>query len=108
VAATADPPPVPLPDGPLPVGKLRDYLGATARRAVAHLQPGEVTAPLAAPGGVRLLQLVATWPGAEASFAQVREQVRGDYQREAGDRALRAFLDRQRDRATIVVAPGPR
>ena len=48
----------PLPDDLLPAAKLRDYLGPSALRSALALEPGEVSDPVSAAGGLRVLLLV--------------------------------------------------
>ena len=98
--AVAPPPP---PDGLLPPSKLRDYLGPSALAAVRALAPGQATAPLPSGGGFVVLALVDREDGALRPLAAIEDQVRAEWARRAGDRALRAFLDRQRTRSRVVV-----
>lgn len=95
-------PPAP-PDGLLPPSKLRDYLGPAALAAVRALAPGQATAPLPRDGGTVVLALVAREAGRLPPLGQIEAQVRAEWSRRAGDRALRSFLDRQRARARVVV-----
>ena len=89
----------PVPDALLPVGKLRDYLGASALAAVLTLEPGESVTV-----GARVLTLVDRQAGAAPPFEAVRAEVAAEYRRRAGDDALRHFLDQRRARARVVIA----
>lgn len=103
VRAAADRPIAPLPAGPLPLGKLEELIGRPAAARVQSLVPGQVSEPLAAAGGVRLLRVVAHADGEPRPFEQVRDQVRAEVTRRAGDRRLRQLLDDERRRAEIRI-----
>jgi len=100
-----DPEVSPLPDVLLPATKLREYLGPTALRAVFELELGEVSPPVRSGTGYHLLQLVERELPRTPDLAEIEAQVRAEWQRRAGDRALREYLDELRDQAEIVVAP---
>jgi hypothetical protein len=100
-----DPEVSPLPDVLLPAAKLREYLGPTALRAALGLEVGEVSRPIRSGTGYHLLQLVDREPPRTAPLAEIEAQVRSEWRRRAGDRALREYLDRLREEAEIVVAP---
>jgi parvulin-like peptidyl-prolyl isomerase len=104
LAAGADRPPAPLPPKPIPIAKLRDYVGPSAARAALALKLGQVSAPIRGAGGARVLRLVERVAAASPRFEQVRHLVRAEHRRHAGDRALRAFFARQRARSRIRVA----
>jgi hypothetical protein len=96
---------VPLPDGPLPVAKLREYLGPTAMRAALGLGPGAVSEPLAAAEGWQILRVVARDPDVVPPLVEIEDEVRAEMRRRAGDAALRGYLDGLRARAEIRIAP---
>lgn len=98
-----DPPVAPLPAGPLPPETVRQYLGPTAAQAAEQLAPGEVSDPIRGAGGFHVLVLRARMPGELAPFEEVREQVRAEYLRSLGERALRQTLEELRARASIAV-----
>jgi len=100
-----DPEVSPLPDVLLPAAKLREYLGPTALRAALELEVGEVSGPIRSGTGYHLLQLVDRELARIAPLVEIEAQVRSEWRRRAGDRALREYLDRLRDEAEIVVAP---
>jgi len=100
-----DPEVSPLPDVLLPATKLREYLGPTALRAAFELEPGEVSQPVRSGTGYHLLQLEERELPRTPDLAAIEAQVRAEWLRRAGDRALREYLDELRDRAEIVVAP---
>jgi parvulin-like peptidyl-prolyl isomerase len=100
-----DPEVSPLPDALLPATKLREYLGPTALRAAFELEVGEVSQPVRSGTGYHLLQLVESEPPRTPDLSEIEDQVRTEWLRRAGDRALREYLDALRDQAEIVVAP---
>lgn len=95
-----------LPAASLPAAKLRELLGPTAADAVATLAPGEVTDPVRANGGYRVLRVVARAPPVTPELAEVEPAVRAEVKRRAVDAALRAYIEDLRRRAEIDVA-GP-
>ena len=104
-AALGDRPVAPLPSDPLPAAKLREYLGPTATRAAQQLAPGEVSEALPASAGFQVLQLVALEPGEAPPLDEIREEVRAELRRRAGDLALRDYLAELRERADLKLAP---
>jgi parvulin-like peptidyl-prolyl isomerase len=100
-----DPEISPLPDALLPAAKLREYLGPTALRAALELEVGEVSPPVRSGTGYHILQLVEREPPRTPDLSEIEAQVRTEWLRRAGDRALREYLDALRDQAEIVVAP---
>jgi parvulin-like peptidyl-prolyl isomerase len=106
-AALGDVEPIPLPDGPLPTAKLADYLGPTPLRAVLDLSPGEVSDPVRSTGGLHVLVLVAREPASVPPLAEIEDEVRTEWRRNDGERALRAQLDALRARATLEVTAAP-
>ena len=103
-AALGAAPVAPVPAAPLPLTKLREYVGASAAEAVVALAPGAVTDPVRAPGGYQVLRLVAREPGVAPAYEAVLPQVRAEMQRRAGDTALQRYLEDLRARAEIRVA----
>ena len=106
-AALGDPEPAPLPDGPLPVSKLADYLAPTPLRTALMLAPGGVSDPVRSTAGVHVLVLVAREPERVPPLAEIEDEVRVEWHRRAGERALRAQLDALRARATLEVGGAP-
>jgi len=100
-----DPEVSPLPDALLPAVKLREYLGPTVLRAVLALEVGEVSQPVRSGTGYHLLQLVERDPARTPDLSEIEAQVRSEWLRRVGDRALREYLDELRDRAEIIIAP---
>jgi len=105
--ALADPDPAPPPDVPLPIAKLADYLGPTALRTALALPPGTVSEPVRSASGWHVLIVVARHEAEPPPLADIETQVREEWQRRAGERALRAQLDELRARADVEVAAAP-
>lgn len=97
--------PVPLPRGLVSAAKLTDYLGPTVARAAFDLTGDAISEPIRSGRGFHLLRVTERSGGMVAPFEKVREQVAADYRRRAAERALRAYLERLRDEATISRAP---
>lgn len=95
-------PPVELPKGLLPVGKLIQYLGPTAARVAAKLRPGEVSKPVRTTGGYHVLVAVERVAARDGDFAAHREQVLAAWRRAERERAVAAEIARLRRAATIV------
>jgi parvulin-like peptidyl-prolyl isomerase len=106
-ATLGDPEPVPLPDGPLPVAKLADYLAPTPLRAALTLAPGGVSDPVRSTAGFHVLVLVAREPERVPPLPEIEDEVRAEWHRRDGERALRAQLDALRARATLEVDDAP-
>ncbi len=92
-----------LPDSLLPPTKLREYLGPTAARTVLALEPGAVSDPVRTAGGLRVLQLLEREAERTPPLREIRAEVLVEYRRQAGDRALRSYLDELRARAEIQI-----
>lgn len=105
VAAAADRSPLPLPDGPVPARKLADYLGPEAAALALSLPPGEMSPPIPARSGVWVLLVVDREGAAAPAYDDVRDDVVAAFRRDADERKLRAWLDRQRASSRVVVAP---
>ena len=99
--ALGDPQVAVLPADPLPLSKLREYLGPTATRAAESLSPGDVAAPVRSNAGYHVLVGLAREPGDVPPIDEIREPLRAEMRRRAGDAALRAYLDDLRRRAEV-------
>ena len=95
-AALGDPQTAPLPDGPLPLETLRQYLGPSAAQAATSLEPGEVGDPIRGGSGYYVLRLAQRSGGETAPFEDVRPQVRSEWLRSQGERALGDYLEQLR------------
>jgi parvulin-like peptidyl-prolyl isomerase len=93
----------PVPDAPLPPTKLREYVGPTALRAVLALDTGAISEPVRSGTGVHVFQIVHREQPSVPPYEQIREQVKAEFVRRAGDKALRRYLDDLRDRAEVEV-----
>jgi parvulin-like peptidyl-prolyl isomerase len=82
----------PLPDGPLPAAKLREYVGPTALATARSLEVGEISEPIVTAGGVRILLLLAKSVPEDPPLSEVESEVRSEMIRRAGDDALRQLL----------------
>ena len=102
-AALGDPPLAALPDAPLPPSKLRDYLGPTALRTALELDIGEVSDPVRSGTGYHVLQVVERQADTAPALADVRPQVVAELNRQAGEQALRAYLDELRAGADVTI-----
>ncbi len=102
-----DPEPAPIPDAPLPVAKLAEYLGPTPLRAVLGLAAGSVSDPVRSASGFHVLALVAREADAVAPLEAIEDEVRAEWQRRASERALRARLEELRARARVEVTGTP-
>jgi parvulin-like peptidyl-prolyl isomerase len=99
-----DPEILPVPDAPLPAAKLREYLGPTALRAALDLEVGGASAPVRSGTGVHVIELVDREPDRTPPYAELAPQVRSEWRRRSGERALRAYLDDLRRRADVELA----
>ena len=95
----------PLPDALLPAEKLVDYLGPTVLTKALGLVAGEVSEPIHSGTGYHVVQIVERQPDETPPLGEIRPQVVAEFQRRAGDQALRAYLDDLRARAHVVVDP---
>ena len=105
--AFGDPEPAPVPDAPLPVAKLTEYVGPTATRAAFALAPGGVTDPVRSAAGFHVLLLVQRDAATVPPLADIEDEVREEWRRRNGERALRAQLDDLRSRASVEVTGEP-
>ena len=98
----------PVPDALLPPAKLREYIGPTALRSVMALEltdsASAISEPVRSGTGYHVFVLREREHERVPPFAEIREQVRAEWVRRAGDRALRDYLDRLRREADVVLA----
>lgn len=105
VRSSGDPLIVVVPDTPLPVGKLQDYLGASATRAVVELPEGHTSPPIRGADGYRILRLLESVDGETPAFETIRKDVENAYRKQQEDTRLQQFLERRRAAAKITIAP---
>ncbi len=94
----------PVPDALLPPAKLREYVGPTALRTVMGMEVGELSEPVRSGTGYHVFQLVDREEERVPAYEEIADQVRNEWVRRAGDRALRGYLDDLRARAEVVLA----
>jgi hypothetical protein len=92
-----------LPSSLLPVSRMNGYLGPAKTEAVAALNPGTYTPPLAEQGGYTILLLQDSQHSGAPPLTEIREQVLREYQRRARDAAVRDYLDLLRSQADVTV-----
>jgi len=93
-----------IPDAPLPESELTHYIGPSAVRAAAALEVGATSDPLRGSQGFHVLQLVSRQPSRTPPLAEIRDQVRAELVRRAGDRAVRERLDTLRSAVRVRIA----
>ena len=96
---------VAVPDGPLPLAKLREYLGPTPARAAAALEAGEVSDPVRGGSAWHVLLLVDRIASPAQPLPVIESQVRAEMRRRAGDESLRSYLDDLRADADVRLPP---
>ncbi len=95
--------PTPLPAGPLSLDQVRQILGPAAAVAADRLRSGEVAPPLRVATGYLVLRLDERLPPQQPAFEAVRDRVREEYLRTAGERAVARAVERLRADAEIRV-----
>lgn len=103
IRAEGDPEPVPVPASPLPPARLVDYLGPTVARAALTLPQGGVAGPLRSGWGYHVVRVAEREEASVPALDDIRDEVRGELLRQAGDRQLRAYLDELRAAGAVVV-----
>jgi uncharacterized ParB-like nuclease family protein len=98
-----DPQVSPLPDGLLPPGKVRDYVGPGVLQVLESLEVGDWSEPVEMGRGLVVAGLVAREPRIVPRFEDVRPFVEQDLRRRRGDEALRRYLDDLRAEADITI-----
>lgn len=93
----------PLPDTLLPALKIREYIGPSALQTAMALTPGEISQPVRSGIGLHLLGVVDATPSVTPNFEEIESQVRNEWVRRAGDRALRDYLDQLRDDGDVQI-----
>ena len=92
-----------LPRAMLPTSALRGYLGASLTETALELEPGAISSPQQSAAQFSILHLLEREIGSSPPLAEIREQVSHEFQRRAGDQALRDFLDQLRAEATVEI-----
>jgi hypothetical protein len=98
-----DPQISPLPNGMLPPGKIRDYVGPTILQTLEGLEVGDWSDPIEFGAGLYLASLVDRERRIVPTFEEVEGLVRQDLKRRRGDEALRRYLDDLRARNSVSI-----
>lgn len=106
-AALGDPQTAPLPEGPVALETVRQYLGPSAAQALAALQPEGVSDPVRGAAGYTVLRLRHRAGGETAPFEEVREQVLAEWLRVQGEKALGEYLEGLREQGQVEAALPP-
>lgn len=100
-SSLGDPMAVEIPRSALPEAEWRRLIGADAARAAAALPPGEVSAPIAASGGVLIVRVNGFAAAPAPAYEEVAAQVRAEWARRADEAAARDYLESLKRRARI-------
>ena len=92
-----------LPSGPLPISKLRGYLGPSKANALASMSVKTYSPPMIEQGGYTILYLLDAEQSAAPPLDEILEQVQREYLRRARDAAVRSYLENLRDQAEVTV-----
>jgi parvulin-like peptidyl-prolyl isomerase len=92
------------PDALLPPAKLREYVGPSVLRVALEAELGVWSAPVRSGAGYHVISVVEREPAHTPPLDEIREQVRNEWVRRGGDRALRRYLDELRSDAEVRVA----
>ncbi len=104
VAATmADKDILSLPGSLLPISKLRGYIGPSLTDLALNLPVGGFSAPQPDQAGFTIVKLLALQHSETPALEKIREQVLREFQRRAGDDALRDYLEELREAADISI-----
>ncbi len=95
----------PIPQGLLPLSKLKDYIGSAPAAALEGLTTGHWSDWIDDKGGVWRLYLVNRTAARTPPLASIRTQVEAAYMDARDDAALRRYIDRLKAKATITLAP---
>jgi parvulin-like peptidyl-prolyl isomerase len=101
-----DTPQVPLPDGFVSRRTLTESIGPTAAQVALELAEGATSDVVRSGAGYVLLRIVGRRAGEARDFATIRDSVRAEYLRRAGEARLRAALAALRA-DTVVTVRGP-
>lgn len=98
-----DPPVAELPAAPLDAGKLRDYVGPTVARAILEQPVGTPSEPVRSASGYHVVEVLEREADTTPPLAEIEDVVRSELRRQQENDALRAYLERLREEAEIVV-----
>jgi parvulin-like peptidyl-prolyl isomerase len=89
-----------------PLGKVSDYLGGSARDAIAKMKQDEITGPIATGAGDLFIWLRKV-ESAPLSFEQARDSVEAEWARRHDEQALEKYVARLRRNARIKIIADP-
>ncbi len=89
----------------LPLAKLRDYVGPSLLQAAMAADIGVLTGPVESGGGQWLVLVYDRQYHDVPPFEDIRDLVEQAWRKQAGDEALRDYLDWLKARAQLVRAP---
>jgi parvulin-like peptidyl-prolyl isomerase len=95
--------PTPIPAEPVSIDEVRATLGPSAAAALQRLEPGAISDPVRGAAGWLVLRLRERAAPEPLPYEQVREQVRAEYLRSVGERALVEYLEGLRSAADVRV-----
>lgn len=98
---------LPLPDGPLPAAKLRDYVGASAAEAATRLETGKPKQIVTEAGTHLLLRLEARQPAPEPAFADIADSLRQAIVRDRAEALMAERLAALRERYPVQRSDDP-
>lgn len=96
---------IPLPAGPIPAAKLRDYVGGAVVETVLALKEGETSSSISTGNATQIFHVVSR-VAEPPSYEAVAESVASRYARDQDEQALRDYLQHLKTRAVIDIAPG--
>lgn len=91
-----------VPDALLPLGKLRQLIGASLTQAAMTLQPGEISPLIEIDDAAWLLRVEQRIDGSPA-FEQVIDQVKAEMRRRGAETAVREALNQLREEHQVVI-----
>lgn len=92
-----------LPSTPLPINKLRGYIGPSLTKTAMSMTPNSFSQPTEDNGGYTILWLIDLQKTETVPLDSIRTQVIREYQRRQSDRVLKDYLLRLREEADIFI-----
>jgi parvulin-like peptidyl-prolyl isomerase len=93
----------PIPSGPLLLTELREYVGPALAQAIADSDAGEVVGPMDTSEGLAVVRVRERSGGGVADFESNRGLVLASARNDRVNQAMRAYLERLRGRASVVL-----
>jgi hypothetical protein len=100
-AVEGDPTAIPMPRAALSESEWARLIGPEAAAAAARLQPGEVSPPVPASGGLYLIRVDSFVAAPAPPYEAVAAQVETEWRRRQGEAAVRAYVERLKRSARI-------